>query len=205
VGFCDRFFPKRERDFFGLLITQMAKTQEGLVALEQYLLHGVPHTQDLMDDLEHRADEVRRFIIDDLNHTFITPIDRVDIYALSRAMDDIIDHATSTVAEMEVYELSPNDYVKMIGTNLKHAGEKLQDSIRHFKGRPALANEDAVRSKLLVNNMEHLYHEAIKDLAEHGDLAYMFKMREIYRRLFQLGDSIRQSNNILLDIIMKMG
>jgi len=55
----------------------------------------------------------------------------------------------------------------------------------------------------LINNMEHLYHEAIKELAENGDIAYMFKMREIYRRLFQIAESIRQANNILLDIVVK--
>lgn len=55
----------------------------------------------------------------------------------------------------------------------------------------------------MINNMEHLYHEAIKELAENGDTAYMFKMREIYRRLFQIAESIRQPNNILLDIVVK--
>lgn len=198
------FFSKRKRDFFGLLISQMKKTLEGVTVLEQYLLDGVKNTQDLMDKLEHEADEVRRCIIDDLNHTFITPIDRLDIYALSRAVDDIMDRAASTVAEMEVYELAADDYARMIGTNLKHAAKKLYDSVRHLEERPNLATEAALRSKLLINNMEHLYREAIKELAENGNITYMFKMREIYRRQFQTAESIMQSDNILLDIIVKM-
>ncbi len=204
MGLWQHFFPDRNRDFFGLLVSQMEKTLEGVKALERYLLDGTGNTQDLIDRFEHEADEVRRCIIDDLNHTFITPIDRLDIYALSRAVDDIIDRAASTVAEMEIYELKADEYAKMISTSLKHAATKLYDSVRHLKERPNLATEAALRSKLLINNMEHLYHEAIKELAENGDIAYMFKMREIYRRQFQIAESIRQSNNILLDIVVKM-
>ncbi len=204
MGLWRHFFPHKDRDFFGLLVSQMKKTLEGVTVLEQYLHGRTNDTQDLMDRLEHEADEVRRCIIDDLNKTFITPIDRLDIYALSRAVDDIMDHATSTVEEMEVYELTADEYARMISTNLKHAAKKLYDSIGHLKERPNVATEAALRSKLLINNMEHLYHEAIKELAENGDTAYMFKMREIYRRQFQIAESIRQSNNILLDIIVKM-
>jgi|GEM_PF-5889032 len=50
--------------------------------------------------------------------------------------------------------------------------------------------------------MEHGYHEAIKELAENGDTAYMFKMREIYRRLFQIAESIRQASNIFCWILL---
>ena len=181
----------------------MEKTLEGVMVLEEYLHNKSNGTQGVMDRLQHEADEVRRVIIDDLNHTFITLIDRLDIYTLSRAVDDTVDHAASTGAEMEVYELTPDEYGMMISTNLKHAGKKLYDSICHLKGRPNLSTEAALRSKLLINNMEHLYYEAIKELAENGDTAYMFKMREIYRRLFQIAESIRQANNILLDIVVK--
>ena len=203
MGLWQHFFPDRGRDFFGLLVSQMEKTLEGVMVLEEYLHNKSNGTQGVMDRLQHEADEVRRVIIDDLNHTFITLIDRLDIYTLSRAVDDTVDHAASTGAEMEVYELTPDEYGMMISTNLKHAGKKLYDSICHLKERPNLSTEAALRSKLLINNMEHLYHEAIKELAENGDTAYMFKMREIYRRLFQIAESIRQANNILLDIVVK--
>ncbi len=204
MGLWRRMFPKRERDFFGLLAAQMAKTMEGVELLEKYLHKGNDNSLDQMHRLEHEADDIRRCIIDDLNHTFITPIDRIDIFTLSRALDDIIDHAKTTMSEMEVYDLDPNEYVQMIATNLKHAAQKLSDSVVHFKDRPNLANEDAVRSKLLINNMEHLYHESFKEMADHGDYPYIFKMREIHFSLFKVAEAIRQSNNILLDVIVKM-
>jgi len=182
----------------------MAKTMEALQVLERYMMEGGSATLDVMDRLEQEADEVRRCIIDDLNHTFITPIDRLDIYALSRSIDDIVDHSASAVVEREVYEVRLDEYARMFGTNLKNAGKKLYDSLLHFKNRPKLATEDALRSKLLINNMEHLYREAVKDLAENPDIAFIFKMRELYRRLFQVAESIRHSDNILLDIIVKL-
>ena len=63
-------------------------------------------------NLEKEADEVRRILIDELNHTFVTPIDREDIHALSRAIDDVLDYAYSTVDEMVILEVEPNDFLQ---------------------------------------------------------------------------------------------
>lgn len=56
---------------------------------------------------EKKAEEVRRILIDQLLCTFITPIDKEDIFALSRAIDDMMECANTTVDEMEVLYLEP--------------------------------------------------------------------------------------------------
>jgi uncharacterized protein Yka (UPF0111/DUF47 family) len=56
---------------------------------------------------EKEADEVRRILIDELNHTFVTPFDREDIFALSRSIDDVVDYADSTVVEMVILNVNP--------------------------------------------------------------------------------------------------
>ncbi len=196
--------PKKKRDFFQLLFLQMQNIYEGIKVLDGFFLGKEKDASDRLCDLEHRADDYRRFIIDDLNQTFITPIDRKDIYSLSRSIDDIIDISKAIIEEIEVFEVSPNQYMQMISTTLKHATSKLYDSIGHLKERPNLSREAAIRSNLLLNNMEHLYFEAIKDLAESGgDIAQMFKLREVFHRLLDLSRAINSANNILLDIIIK--
>ncbi len=53
-----------------------------------------------------------------LNHTFITPIDREDIYALSRAIDDVMDYAYTTVDEMDILKVDPNPYLQKMASLL---------------------------------------------------------------------------------------
>jgi len=198
------FSKKKKLDFFKLLNLQMQRTFDGVKLLDHYFKKNEEGVVDRLCQLEHEADEYRRFIIDDLNQTFITPIDRKDIYALSRSIDDIMDLAKIIVEEIEVLEVMPNQYMQMISTTLVHATSKLNDSINHLKDRPNLSREAAIRSNLLLNNLQHLYFEAIKDLSElDTDISYRFKLREVFHRLLELSKQIKLTNNILLDIMIK--
>jgi len=198
------FSKKKKLDFFKLLNLQMQRTFDGVKLLDYYFKKNEEDVVDNLCKLEHEADEYRRFIVDDLNQTFITPIDRKDIYALSRSIDDIMDLAKIIVEEIEVLEVRPNQYMQMISTNLVHATSKLNDSINHLKDRPNLSREAAIRSNLLLNNLQHLYFEAIKDLSElDTDISYRFKLREVFHRLLELAKQIKLTNNILLDIMIK--
>lgn len=198
------FSKKKKLDFFKLLNLQMQRTFDGVKLLDHYFKKNEEGVVDRLCQLEHEADEYRRFIVDDLNQTFITPIDRKDIYALSRSIDDIMDLAKIIVEEIEVLEVMPNQYMQMISTTLVHATSKLNDSINHLKERPNLSREAAIRSNLLLNNLQHLYFEAIKDLSElDTDISYRFKLREVFHRLLELSKQIKLTNNILLDIMIK--
>ena len=198
------FSKKKKLDFFKLLNLQMQRTFDGVKLLDHYFKKNEEGVVDRLCQLEHEADEYRRFIVDDLNQTFITPIDRKDIYALSRSIDDIMDLAKIIVEEIEVLEVMPNQYMQMISTTLVHATSKLNDSINHLKDRPNLSREAAIRSNLLLNNLQHLYFEAIKDLSElDTDISYRFKLREVFHRLLELSKQIKLTNNILLDIMIK--
>ena len=99
MGWKDLFKPRQDK-FLRMLIEQAAKTLEGMEALEDYMKNANEEAAKRVTRAEKEADEVRRILIDELLHTFITPIDREDIFALSRAIDDIIDYGYSTVDEM---------------------------------------------------------------------------------------------------------
>ena len=98
---------KREVDFFDVLLAQAEKTLSGCQSLLRFLEEDADPEE--LDRLEKEADDIRRILIDELNQTFITPIDREDIFDLSRAIDDVIDHARNTVKEMEIFEVKSNE------------------------------------------------------------------------------------------------
>jgi hypothetical protein len=86
----DRFFPK-ERDFYKSLADQAAKTLEGIEALGRFVEDPSSENTKRVRDAEQQADELRRGLIEELHKAFVTPMDREDIFALSRAVDDIVE------------------------------------------------------------------------------------------------------------------
>jgi predicted phosphate transport protein (TIGR00153 family) len=198
----------RQRDFFKMLLDQASKTREGLAALEDYMQDGNAKSAKSVITLETEADEMRRILIDELNRTFVTPIDREDIFALSRAIDDIVDYARSTVDEMSIFGVQPNGYLKRMVAILREATEEICLSVNQIKGRPMLASEHAARAKVLENQAEAVYREAIADLFKEPrtveDLIYVLKMREIYRHLSNAADRGDETADIISDIIIKM-
>jgi len=82
--------------------------------------------------IEKEADEVRRILMDELNRTFVTPIDREDINVLSRTLDDIVDYAYTTTEEMEMLAISPNDYLKRMASLLRDAAVELHLAMKRL-------------------------------------------------------------------------
>ena len=201
------FFRPRQSSFFKLLIEQSDKTREGLLALEEYMQTGEAKDAKRVITLETEADEMRRILIDELNRTFVTPIDREDIFSLSRAIDDIIDYARSTVDEMAIFGVQPNAFLRRMVAILREAADEIFFSVTQLHERPKLASEHAARAKVLENQAEAVYREAIAELFKQPhsieDIVYLLKMREIYRHLSNAADRGDETANIIGDIIVK--
>ncbi|MBC7261468.1 MAG: DUF47 family protein, partial [Chloroflexi bacterium] len=107
----DFFRPKQDR-FIRLLMEQAHFTVQGMQALEKYMRERNPESAAQVARLEKEADEVRRILIDELNRTFVTPLDREDIFTLSRDIDDVLDYANTTVEEMELLQIQPDVFLQ---------------------------------------------------------------------------------------------
>jgi predicted phosphate transport protein (TIGR00153 family) len=202
------FFKPRQSNFVRLLIQQAEYTVEGMEALEGYMKKlGTKHAERLKT-AEKEADEVRRILIDELNRTFVTPIDREDIFALSRAIDDILDYAYTTVDEMEILDVEPNDYLRRMISLLGDAAREILSAMQRLSEHPSVANDHAVRAKALENRMEQVYREAVADLFNQpqdvGHIVEMLKLREIYRHLSNAADRSDEAANVISDIVVKM-
>jgi predicted phosphate transport protein (TIGR00153 family) len=196
-------FPNSKSQFFEILSHQAAKTLEGLEALWNYAENGTKENANLVRNIEHEADELRRILIQELDQTFVTPMDREDIYNLSRAIDDVVDYANTTVDEMEVYEVKGDEHIKEMVNILRKAARELNDAVKILKDYPKIALEHAVKAKSYENQMEKAYHLALADLFKGTDTVYMLKMREIYRHLSNAADRSDEAANIISSIVMK--
>ena len=206
MGLKDLFRKKPDR-FRQLLADQAAKTLEGVQLLEQYVRAPSPEIVDALRRAEKEADELRRILIDELNRTFATPFDREDIFGLSRAIDDIIDYAHTSVDEMALFKVEPNADIVNIVKLLNDAATEIHLAVLRLSDHPGVAIEHAKRAKSLENRVEDLYRQALVNLFEGvktiEDVTRVLKLREILRHLSNSADRGDEAANLISDIVVK--
>ena len=202
-----KFLGRRQSIFFELLAGQAEKTLQGIKKLEVFMKHSDEETALEIERLENEADEVRHTLIENLNRSFMTPIDREDIFALSRAVDDILDYGYSTVDEMVTLNVKPNAYLRRMVTILGEAANEIHLAVLQLGKQPQNILEHASRAKKLENRVEGLYRKALSELFkgadEIHDILDILKMREIYRHLSNAADRADEAANVLSDIAIK--
>jgi predicted phosphate transport protein (TIGR00153 family) len=202
------FFQKRKDPFFELLIKQSEKTLQGMTALESFMKNPEISLAKEVESAEGEADEVRRILIGELNRSFVTPIDREDIFALSRSVDDILDYGYTTVNEMMTLDIKPNDYLTSMVITLRKATSEINTAILHLRNNPRDVLEHASKAKRLENEVELTYHKALSKLftgaRNISEVLYILKLREIYRHLSNAADRVDSAGNALSDIAVKI-
>jgi predicted phosphate transport protein (TIGR00153 family) len=207
MGFREFLRPRKD-NFIRLIIEQATKTLEGMEALEEYMRYNSKEAAERVMRAEKEADELRRILVDELNRTFVTPMDREDIFALSRAIDDILDYGDSTVEEMTILDVSPNQHLHRMASLLKDAAHEIHSATLRLQDHPGVAYEHAMRAKALENRVETIYREALADLfqgpATPERIVEMLKLRELYRHLSNSADRGDEAANVITDIVVKM-
>lgn len=202
-----KLFKKKPDKFILMLIEQAALTFKGLELLQEYMKFHKHELAEQLTKTEKEADEVRRILIAELNKTFVTPIDREDIFALSRAIDDVLDYAYSTVSEMDVLDVEPTTFMARMTSLVKDATYELYMAMQRLEEHPAVAAEHSQRAKALETRVERVYREAIADIfSGPEDVHHVFEMlkrREVLRHLSNAADRVDEAANLIADIVVK--
>jgi hypothetical protein len=200
----------REDKFVGLLIEQTQITVEGLRLLEKWLGKSELKEKaiDQMRAKEIEADEVRRILIDELHNTFITPLDREDIFMISLYIDDILDYCYTTVEEMQLLEIEADEHLISMVKLTREATEELEMAFHRLFANPRVAGDHARRAKKIENEVEHLYRVAIGELftraKDFSPLMIMLRQREVYRHVSNMADQADKAADILGMVVMKL-
>ncbi len=201
------FFNAKPNRFLKQLLEQAKITEKGLQYLYQYVREPTDSNAARVKEAEEEADELRRILIDDLNKTFVTPIDREDIFSLSRTVDDILDYAWTTVDEMQILGVDPNQYIGRMVSLLYDSAKEIRLGIERLPNNPTVASEHAMRAKAMENRIERVYREAVSELFSGPEdlhhVVEMLKYREIYRHLSNAADRGDEAANVIGDIVVK--
>jgi predicted phosphate transport protein (TIGR00153 family) len=195
-----------DRRFVELLSKQADLTVRALQVLEKFgrEVDGNTDLVDQLKEIEREGDAARRVLIDELLHTYATPFDREDLFALSRAIDDILDAANETAVELAMYRIGPpeglNEIVKVLLEGSRHISAAVGELLDH----PGVAAEHAVRAKRSENRIDSLYHQAVGRLFDsNAEMSQILKSREIYRHLKNSADRIDRAADEISVIVIK--
>ena len=195
-----------DRRFVALLADQADLTIRALQALEKFGRDS-SSDGDIIDEIkeiEREGDSKRRILIDELAHTYATPFDREDLFALSRAVDDILDAANETAIELAIYKIPPPAGLQEMAGVLVEGARHIRAAVSELLDHPRVASDHAVRAKRSENRIDGLYHLAVGQLFDSGaEINRILKSREIYRHIKNSADRIDRAADEISVIVIK--
>src|SRR5919202_1896833 len=130
-------FVPRDREFFDLFEEAAANIVRAADLLDQ-MLTAFPDRAELARDIlvcEQEGDRITHDIIQHLNQTFVTPIDREDIYELASALDDIVDYTEEVADYLGLYKIeAPMEKAQDLARVLLEASRQIAQAMPRLRG-----------------------------------------------------------------------
>jgi uncharacterized protein len=206
VARLSRLFAPKEREFFDLFEEAGANIVKAAELLERMLDTWPDHGELAREvrDCEHEGDRITHDIIQRLNSTFVTPIDREDIYALASALDDIVDFIEEVADFLGLYRIeAPMEQAQRLAHILHQSARAVAGAIPRLRTFRAI-NHYTVEINRLENDGDRLVREALASLFERGiDPMLVIRWKDIFERLEDAIDSTEKTANILEGIVIK--
>jgi predicted phosphate transport protein (TIGR00153 family) len=202
-----RLIPREEK-FFTDFQALADELKVGAQLLEQMLEpeHPVWNKADEINEVEHKCDSLTHGIIQRLNRTFVTPLDREDIHALARSLDDVMDSIDAAATLVRLYRLDTVRFgareLAQIITASTYQVRLALDALEQQKG--ILGH--AVEINRLENEADRIHQQAVSQLfdAEHDPLMVM-KWKESLDFLEDATDRCEDVANVLEGVMVKHG
>jgi uncharacterized protein len=199
-------FTPRDRVYFELFEEAGQNILTAADLLDQ-MLSNYPDSKDLAReilDCEHEGDRIIHDIIDRLNHTFVTPIDREDILALASALDDVVDYTEEVADYLGLYKIeAPMDQSITLARVLRSAAKQIADAITQLRDFRDISRY-TVEIHRLENEGDRITRESIAGLFDAGiDPMVVIRWKDLYERLEAAIDATERVANIMEGIVIK--
>ena len=203
-----RFIPKEEK-FFDMFEELAAKIETGGKLFLDLAKSDVYSEMQVarLKEIEHEADEITHRTYEKMHKTFITPLDREDIYNLVNKMDSIIDMTEAAAARLFIYRVKePAPTIIEQALILNEAIGKVKTiihALRDMKNAPLI-----LQAGVEINTLENAGDTALRAAMAHlfenmQDVRELIKWKEIHERIEEAIDVCEDVSNIVEGIVLK--
>ena len=205
-----RLIPREEK-FFDLFDELSDKIEEGVKAFLEMLNHYDSFDSHLarLKSIEHEADMITHTTYEKMHKTFLTPLDREDIYALVNKMDSILDMIEASAVRMYLYKVkTPAEELFVLMRILTEAIAKVKVVVHALRDKKnsRMILEACVEINTLENEGDYVLRTAMARLFEREkDPIELIKWKEIFERIEESIDVCEDVSNIIEGIVLKHG
>jgi len=200
-----RLIPKEEL-FYDDFTSLAEQIRHGAELLDAMLAPNRPlwDKADEIKEVEHKCDFLTHEIIQRLHRTFVTPLDREDIHALARSLDDVMDAIDASAAIVRLYHIeSVRPGARELTRLVRDSAEQLVKATKALERRKGIA-ECAVEINRLENEADRAHQAAVQALFnDERDAIVIIKWKEILDFLEQATDRCEDVANVLEGVVVK--
>ena len=202
-----RLIPREEK-FFADFITLADRIVSGATLLERMLASDPPawDTALQIKQVESECDALTHNIIQRLNSTFVTPIDREDIHALAKSLDDVMDAIDAAAAVTRRYRMAQLRYgARELASLTWQSAMQVKVAVEALE-RKKEVHDVAVEVNRLENAADDIHDEALRRLfEEEKDAITLIKWKEVLDLLEEATDRCEDCANVLEGVVVKHG
>jgi uncharacterized protein len=202
-----RLIPREEK-FFSDFITLADRIVSGATLLERMLASDPPSWDTALQikQIESECDALTHNIIQRLNSTFVTPIDREDIHALAKSLDDVMDAIDAAAAVTRRYRMAQLRYgARELASLTWQSAMQVKVAVEALERRKDV-HQLAVEVNRLENAADDIHDEALRRLFdEEKDALTVIKWKEVLDLLEQATDRCEDCANVLEGVVVKHG
>ncbi|HEY0318764.1 MAG TPA: DUF47 family protein [Solirubrobacterales bacterium] len=196
----------RDRTFFDLFIEAGQNTLHASRLLDE-MMHKWPEEEGISREIlkaEQEGDRITHDIIRRLNSTFVTPIDREDIYGLATQMDDIVDFTEEAADFLGLYKIeAPMEQAGALTKVLVAACEQLAAALEHLRDFKDL-EKYWIEIHRLENEGDRISRDAVASLFSNGiDPMVVIRWKDMFAVLENAIDATETAAQILEGIVIK--
>jgi len=200
-----RLIPREEK-FYADFLSMADELKKAARLLEDMLAPERPNWDkaDEIKEVEHKCDFLTHEIIQRLNRTFVTPIDREDIHELARSLDDVMDAIDASATILKLYHIdSVRPGARELARLVLDSTAQLVGAVKALEKRKGVA-ECAVEINRLENEADRAHQAAVQALfADERDAVVIIKWKEIFDFLEQATDRCEDVANVLEGVVVK--
>jgi predicted phosphate transport protein (TIGR00153 family) len=206
-----QYFVPKDKKFFPLF----EQSSNNLIDMAKLLKQGV-NTDNLeernkifrmLEDLEHKGDDITHQIHLELGKNFITPFDREDIHTLASSLDDVADFIHGASNRMILYKVTRiTDPIREMADLILEATIDVAKAVHELRNLKNIRNitDSCVRINSAENKADYIFDNAVGQLFEfEKDAVELIKYKEVLSAMETATDRCEDVANVLESILVK--